>query len=231
MKPTVTLATIITLTFTAMAGAQDDVASMKAQLAKLKAENQQLRRQVTDLQQQLADARNAQAQAEQKAEAIELDRRSAYLATDYDADDNVTTITSRVLAMPVTHGSVAEHWINYEATFAGKTPAQPIDIYSAFIQTHYSGSDYPSVKQVTFIIDGKEYDCDVTDYDKRTRRTGGRQRVDRSDEYLTIAVPHATLEALGAGREVKAKIGHVKLDMSKFSLEAARVMLAATESE
>lgn len=218
------------LLLASVAAAEEDVAALKARIAELERDNARLRAEIAamkgDLDQtqtQLAQARseNTELQARQEQQAEQ--RQAMYIVSQYEPTSKSSRLVSRSLRLPVTHGSRAEHELQLTAVGAGDDPTVTLAMTAKG-----SGRDYNTTEALALNVDGRPMSLRVADYHRDARVTGSsRNRVDRSDEYLTLSMTMEQVRQIGRATSVTAQAGHVRF---AFSNDLIRMFSAAAES-
>jgi len=208
--------------------------SGSSQLAQLRQENSRLRAEVAQLRAQLSGSPNghsagtvasgskAQPSITDKGELIET--RRIVFKSDYDADANVTVLSSLRQALTVTEGSRKKHLVTLVYEYHGKDAAKPTGPILMEIDVRFHGPHYHNTKQFMFHLgNGTTVSCPISNY-KAIRRTSGiRSRTRHDDEFVTVSIPVATLAKIATAQHLTGTLGRTKV---RFSVEQVAMFKA-----
>lgn len=209
-----------------LAFAAEDVASLKARIAELERENEALKAELAAMRGELKTVQTAKAELEtQQAEQREQ-RQAMYIVSQYDPKAGKTRLVSKPVALDVSHGSRAGHYLQLTAEGTGRNDKNPT--FTMTVSAYAAGRIYHVAKNLELTVDGQSMVLPIVNYERDKKMTGSpKNRTDRSDEYLTFRLTADQVRQIGKASAVTGRAGSVRY---KFSNNLIRLFSAAAES-
>ena len=199
-----------------------------AQLAQLQQDNARLREQVAQLRTQLglppasrdlASVSGSQIQPTITDAGELIETRRIIFDTKFDAEANITALTSRRQILAIKSGSRKKHLVTLTYEYHGSNPAKPAGPVRMDIDIRFHGPHYQNVKVFLFHIDnGVTVTCPVANYKAVRRTSGGRTKTRHDDEFVTVSIPADSLSKVAKTQHLAGTLGRTKVQFSTQQL-------------
>jgi len=209
-----------------LAAGQDDTAALKARIAELEKENAALKAELAELRGELHVVAAEKAELETKQTEAREQRQAMYIVSQYDPEAGKTRLASKPVALPVTHGSRAQHYLQISAEGQGRDDKNPT--VTLTLSAYMSGRVYHTADALSLSVDGKPMSFKVAKYERDKKMSGSsKNRTDRSDEYLTFRLTADDVREIGKAASITGQAGPIRYE---FSNDLIRLFNAAAES-